>query len=194
MSNKLLKLFESDIDRFKQVLTQSETLAQICNQYGFSNHGRNTGKATLVINKFNLDSSHLRTSGSFHAAPPKVKICPQCGIEFISKPGGKDSVCCSHACANKYFSWKQGTKNKITGIGSYRNTLQQEYERKGFKFKCCVCEESNPIMVDIHHIDENRYNNTLENLVPLCVLHHRTWHSTQDSLIFDKIVEELDRR
>jgi len=193
MSEKLLKLFENDLDNFKSVLLNSETLAEVCSAYGYSNHGRNTNKVTHMINKYSLDSSHLRTCGSY-PAPLEIKVCPQCNLEFTSKLGSKDATCCSHACANKYFAYKQGTKNRTTGIGIYRDILIREYVARNFKFKCCVCEEDNPIIIDIHHLDEDRHNNEFDNLVPLCVLHHRTWHLTKDSIIFNAIIEELDRR
>jgi hypothetical protein len=42
-------------------------------------------------------------------------------------------------------------------------------------------------IVDVHHLDENRDNNDIYNLIPLCPTHHRYWHSTYKNEIENKV-------
>lgn len=45
--------------------------------------------------------------------------------------------------------------------------------KENILYKCRVCDENRRGMLDIHHIDNNHYNNNIENLVYLCANHHR---------------------
>jgi HNH nuclease len=42
------------------------------------------------------------------------------------------------------------------------------------KHCCSICGASSPL--EFHHIDENRENNSLENIILLCCNHHREFH------------------
>lgn len=117
----------------------------------------------------------------------KVKrVCLQCGKEFythecyIKRGGGK--FCCV-GCGTRYRnlhdnpSWKPENRAKIStnhadvsgknnpaykdGIGLYRKLMLA----KG-KPKCLYCGSTENI--DVHHIDGNRRNNDIGNLVFLC--------------------------
>ena len=41
--------------------------------------------------------------------------------------------------------------------------------------ECIVCGDTNEILV--HHVDGNRTNNEIENLIPVCDRHHRDIHA-----------------
>lgn len=43
----------------------------------------------------------------------------------------------------------------------------------------------------VHHFDENKKNNTKENLIPLCPTHHQYWHSRYRFLVEGKIVKYI---
>jgi hypothetical protein len=58
---------------------------------------------------------------------------------------------------------------KYTGISMYRDWGIQAYGKK-----CAICEFS--FDVDVHHIDGNRLNNQIDNLIVLCPNHHRVIH------------------
>jgi 5-methylcytosine-specific restriction endonuclease McrA len=63
---------------------------------------------------------------------------------------------------------------------AYRTTCFLHHEKK-----CVVCGEDK--IIDVHHYDENKNNNSTENLIPLCPTHHRYWHSRYRSLIQKKV-------
>lgn len=119
--------------------------------------------------------------------------CRDCGIEFESKR--KDTQRCRN-CHKKnrskqvmisrkkkfpeievgvgsgnhsrnkgktHYSWK-------TGITGYRNLITKE--------ECIWCSSTDHLL--IHHKDENRYNNELDNLIVLCKQCHQKYHTKRD--------------
>lgn len=52
------------------------------------------------------------------------------------------------------------------------STAQYNMYRK----KCVACNCDIPALIDIHHIDKNKQNNNLNNLIPLCANHHMMIH------------------
>lgn len=54
---------------------------------------------------------------------------------------------------------------------------------------CSICGANSPL--EFHHIDEDRENNTLENIILLCCNHHREFHKGN---ITKKEMEEYKRR
>ena len=102
--------------------------------------------------------------------PDNIKLCPVCGA-----PSRKGNETCSNSCSNTHNrsgtnhpNWKYG--------GNYRKVC---FEAHGHK--CLICDETN--IIEVHHIDHNRLNNAVDNLVPLCPTHHAYWHSGFKSLI-----------
>jgi len=108
----------------------------------------------------------------------ELKICPICGERF--KPWKKKQITCSKSCANTYF--RSGEKSN-----SWKGGFSDNYYKKiCFSFhdkKCIICDEKN--IIEVHHIDRNKKNNSPENLIPLCPTHHRYCHSK-----FRKIIEK----
>jgi len=70
--------------------------------------------------------------------------------------------------------------NYIGGYYKNKHTrLPQRYVRsirKQLNYKCHFCEEQREGMLDIHHIDKNKKNNNINNLIHLCSNHHRALH------------------
>ncbi len=195
MSTKLKNDILKDLIKLVDIVDNSISLADVCSAYGYSNHGRNTSVVRLLLDTNDIDYSHFTNGGK--AAIIEERICPQCSKSFTVRTTDKkdnSKVTCSHACGNIYFAHKQGGSNRQSGIGSYRKDIYTYYKEHNLVLCCCHCGEIDPIIIDIHHIDENRYNNELDNLVPLCVRCHRTWHKTGNSDIFNSLVIELDSR
>lgn len=75
-------------------------------------------------------------------------------------------IFCSHSCNASYFN--PITKKKEDS-GTYRERAFKTYEHK-----CAICGWSGDERVlEVHHIDENRDNNDLDNLIILCPMCHR---------------------
>jgi len=118
--------------------------------------------------------------------PKIIKRCPICDKEFETKSGHpKEKTVCSHSCANTYF--RSGTSNpnyknddELTGVAKYIRICFRYHPKK-----CVCCNETN--IVEVHHYDNNKENNSPENLIPLCPTHHQYWHSRFRHLIKTKI-------
>lgn len=52
------------------------------------------------------------------------------------------------------------------------------------------------MVVEVHHLDGNHFNNDQKNLIPLCPNHHRTLHTTKYGpsikARIDEIISKLD--
>ena len=70
------------------------------------------------------------------------------------------------------------------GVGSgnsYKNkhrALGIQTYRRAKKTKCEWCGSTNNLLV--HHLDENRYNNNIDNLITLCKRCHQNLHTKRN--------------
>lgn len=104
------------------------------------------------------------------------KKCPVCG-----EPTKFGCVTCSRDCRLKYF----GPPNvpDVKDLKHYR-TICFRFHKK----ECVVCGEKH--FIDVHHYDINHENNKPENLVPICVLHHRYIHHASLKYVVKECVAE----
>ncbi|MCK9369166.1 HNH endonuclease [Candidatus Dojkabacteria bacterium] len=112
------------------------------------------------------------------------KICPICGNEFNTLKGHRDEKkVCSIGCSNTLF--RSGENNGNWKESVYRTTCFLHHKKE-----CVCCGES--LIVAVHHLDNNKDNNSPDNLVPLCPTHHTYWHSSYRHIIQDKVLEYID--
>ena len=102
------------------------------------------------------------------------KNCERCGDSFtwtgrLLTKGYQQAKFCSRSCANNRSDWWDSPTNE------YRSTKYRAIAKRHHEFKCVVCGFDK--IVAIHHIDENKKNNSPENLIPLCPNHHEMVHS-----------------
>ena len=113
----------------------------------------------------------------FH--PERIKYCPVC-----DKPTKDGNETCSRSCSNIHNRSGSSNPNWKHGGTNYRNICFNAHGKK-----CLVCDEAN--IVEAHHVDHDRENNTPENVIPLCPTHHNYWHYGFRHLIEPKIREYL---
>lgn len=74
-------------------------------------------------------------------------------------------------------------------------TAGENYREKTLSQKinvCNVCGSANDNLV-AHHIDGNRENNDLDNLIPLCKSCHRKVHSHKPyNKVLDRLTDQLE--
>lgn len=102
--------------------------------------------------------------------------CPNCGL--LKHPNKQT---CSTSCYNSLY--RSGINNpnySPESLRNYRTTCFIHHERK-----CCVCGWD--LIVEVHHFDGNKTNNSPNNLIPLCPNHHQLWHSNKKDLIRDVV-------
>lgn len=154
-------------------LTKSEA---IINLFGYYN-GRTKKMFDKIVSENNINIDHLKKRKTKYKL--LIKNCPVCGLEFETKVGNKEEkTTCSHSCSNTFF--RSGSSNPNWKIESYRSTCFEEHEKE-----CIVCGENK--IVEVHHYDENKKNNTPENLIPLCPTHHQYVHSRYKDEVIVKI-------
>ena len=118
----------------------------------------------------------------------KTTKCIICGLEIIQPTKHKRKYC--KECMKKrrtmqtMLSRKKKNPNIEIGVGSgngFKNKNQplgiQTY-RRAKKDKCEWCGSTKNLIV--HHADENRYNNNLDNLVTLCRACHQKIHTKRN--------------
>ena len=166
-----------------EIISNSQTIAEAIKKiYGYDN-GITRKKFFEYVENNKLDIKHLRSRGLKY--PIISKICPVCGVNFETRKGSKDEkITCSYSCSNTHF--RSGEKNPNWKDESYRTTCFLFHEKK-----CVVCGEEK--IVTVHHFDENRNNNSPENLIPLCPTHHQYIHSKYKDEIFNIVLEYRNR-
>lgn len=177
-----------DIGFLPQLLETEKTLAAVCLALGYSSHGRNTGALNIFLKAKGLEFKNY----SIKTQEFGVKECVHCGKAFkfsIHDKTASKVLTCSKACSGAYPLF---IRNRVDAkIGAEPTHYITIANRAGLT-TCCVCEEKE--VVDIHHLDEDSTNNSLDNLIPLCPTHHAYMHRGKSVLIIDKILKHLDER
>lgn len=110
----------------------------------------------------------------------------------------------SKARQGKYFgennpNWNNGSSFEPYGLEFNKEFKQSVYERDNYKCKCPDCENKTNIL-DAHHIDFNKQNNILENLITLCrSCHSKTngknkrnyWTRFYQNIMINRLIECL---
>jgi endogenous inhibitor of DNA gyrase (YacG/DUF329 family) len=98
-----------------------------------------------------------------YRAPAKLKHSKS-GYFFCSKT-------CQTLWRNSYFI-EERHPNWVSGAGSYREVLK----RSGEKQVCRICKIEDERILTVHHVDHNRLNNKVSNLVWVCLNCHFLIH------------------
>lgn len=89
---------------------------------------------------------------------------------------------CSRSCANSVGGQAKQAKYLFDGKSSYRSICFRYHKKE-----CVVCNFKD--VVDVHHRDKDRTNNTVKNLVPLCPNHHRMVHLKKFKVSIEKEID-----
>jgi hypothetical protein len=101
---------------------------------------------------------------------------------------------------SKNGNWHGGISYEKYGI-AFTPELREDI-RKSFNQKCFICgktkAENNNRLLPIHHIDYDKHNNSLYNLVPLCSSHHggtnfdrKFWTNELQTMLFAYILRTI---
>lgn len=145
--------------------------------------GKDVNKKPCFI-KTNEEKGHKNYCNGECARLSKIKrnlyYCAFCNAELHRTPGDVASsksgnMFCNHSCAasfNNVFT-KAGEKssNWKDGLGSYAKLAY-----KAYKNHCAICKFDVMPALQVHHIDENRKNKEIDNLIILCANCHTQVH------------------
>ena len=95
----------------------------------------------------------------------KLKLCPKCNRELPHHAKG--------LCAGCYNTVYKLEYNKDQNYKRYHN-IEPELYRKITK-GCLICGFDK--VVELHHLDKNRKNNSEGNMIGLCPNHHKMLHT-----------------
>ncbi len=146
-------------------------------------------KCKLCKTPFHAKPSWLKRGHGIYCSPPcqhvgrrngKVITCFGCGKEsyrnlHLLKQSKSGKYFCSKSCQTK---WRNalfvGAKhaNWKDGMHAYRSVLS----RHGVPQVCKRCETNDKRILAVHHIDRNRKNNKVDNLIWLCHNCHHLIH------------------
>jgi len=105
----------------------------------------------------------------------KQYTCLQCGKVFLHYPSESGRKFCNKECKYKYLTGEHNTawKGGLSFIEYPKgwNDKLKELVRTKFGNKCYLCgvpQQECLRKLDVHHIDGNKHNLELTNLVPLC--------------------------
>lgn len=202
-------------------LTQEDFEKRVYNAVGdrISVLGQYQGKDKKVLFHCNIHNLDFELSAEcFMRGPKDVRgNCPQCSQE--EKDSKKTTAVCAY-CKKIFYiapSKKEASKSGLhfccrehkdlaqrldsgkefeamrpdhygNGERNYRVKALREYEPK-----CAVCQFDEDIdVLEVHHIDGDRMNNSLENLIVLCPLCHKKLTTGKYQLINRERIEKID--
>lgn len=129
-------------EQFEEVIKNSVSISECLKKLGLKNAGGNYGTFRQYAKELNLDTSHLK-----------------------GKAWAKDRI---FDCRKKPIEDYLNNKRKITSHKLKKRLLKEEI----FEYVCQGCwrqewrEEQIPL--ELHHVDGNSKNNSLDNLELLC--------------------------
>ena len=115
-----------------------------------------------------------------------IKECERCGgdYEYEGRQYTKAferSRFCGRSCANSRQDYW------IENATRYRTICFHHWPKE-----CQICGHDK--IVAVHHIDENKKNNSPENLIPLCPTHHEMCHSMWRGEVQPLIEEAVEKK
>lgn len=126
--------------------------------------------------------------------------CAYCGKEFIKTNSrlskSKSGLC---FCCREHKDLAQrldsGEKFDILRPEHYGTTSQdyRDIAFRNYEPKCAICGyDEEKFLLEVHHIDENHSNNSLDNLIILCPICHRKLTSKKYKLIDRQNIEKIN--
>lgn len=153
---------------------------------------RRDGRAHLICPYCQEESRKERYSNN------RTKVqCSYCGIEFFKSNSKLDnSKSGLYFCCREHKDLAQriesGLEFNIIRPEHY-NEIISDYRKLAFRnysHSCKVCGwNEDEDVLEVHHIDENRKNNALENLIILCPICHKKLTTHKYNLIDNKIIK-----
>lgn len=148
------------------------------------NYGKELSKAT----REKISESKMGKKNPNWKGGKVSKICPVCGEIFYVKPYVEEKrITCSRECWAEWFSGENHPSFKNwasleTYPKSWYSDLRKEVLDRD-NYKCVFCGlsdlESRLLFgrsLTIHHMDGNKDNGSINNLITLCMHCHQRWH------------------
>lgn len=163
-------------EKIELALKDSWNMTELAINLGYENPGTNTKRMLKkTMDRYEIDYSNLKkTARPKYKHKRVLKSCPVCSKKFQTSIGSTDEkTTCSYSCSNTFFRSGSNNPNYKDGTrADYRTTAlackEPECERCGWNIEVSILE--------VHHIDRDRSNNSIENLELLCQNCHSLDH------------------
>lgn len=146
--------------------------------------GREFEKPVNKVNESRKKGWKLYCSPECRNKAKKIRCtCSYCGKELWKTPSEiarskTGNTFCNKSCAcsynNSHFRTKENNPNWKGGKAGSRIYTILAY--RTYKSKCSICGCDDKDILEVHHIDMNRRNNDIDNLIILCANHHAKVH------------------
>ena len=166
VSKRIQLTFKQNVELVGEYKNKRSPVSLHCNDCGYS--WQTSADCILYRN------NHECPNCGQHSKQINIFYCVNCGKKIIRrnseiKENKSGYFYCSKKCGNEY-------KNKIREEnGEWINS--SNYRKKAFlakEHKCCVCGwNEDERILEVHHIDEDRENNDINNLCIICPTCHR---------------------
>lgn len=140
--------------------------------------------------EFEVNYDAIRKSTRKHHICPQCKqeesaknqvdlVCDYCGKHYrkaLSKSTKSDYHFCCRACKDNAQRINSGEKFNDLRPDHYSDgkSLYRLRAFEAYPHKCEICDwDEDEDCLEVHHIDENRKNGSLDNLIILCSICHR---------------------
>lgn len=111
-----------------------------------------------------------------------ILVCRNCQQDFTVFDSRKDRVYCSFECAHSKQTSEKDYRAKLKALSVLKRGRNNGINLKKYllKIRDMFCDNfgynKENYNIEIHHIDNNAGNSTLDNLAVLCVMCHRDLH------------------
>jgi len=166
----------NELDVIKEYLSGDSTI-QVGEKFGCSHNCIN-----MILRKHGIKRRTKKEANEKYA---KYNVCIICKKKFRARLNYTDTTglnkkTCSKECNSKLMSQIQtGETNSNWKDGA----SQVRYQRIRREIKPDICEwcgAEHPTRIDTHHIDRNKSNNSMENILVLCASCHAYLHYVED--------------
>jgi hypothetical protein len=114
-----------------------------------------------------------------HKHRQKHYYCINCGIEISTKYSKRCKPCSTKGELNP--AWLGGSSYEEYGQEFDENLKEQIRFLNNYKCVICGCSQlENGRQLDVHHIDKNKKNNQINNLIALCIRCHSHLHNSKN--------------
>lgn len=170
---------------FEEIVKNSRTRKEICIKLNLNIRDKNSYvKISRLFKRFKTNIEHLVIERDNKKYVLIEKECPICESKFKARNNHpKEQRTCSRACSNTFF--RSGDNHPNWKENAYRTTCFNVHKKE-----CIICKEYK--IVEVHHLDSNKSNNSIFNLIPLCPTHHKYWHSKYRILIEKDVITYIE--
>lgn len=157
----------------QDIVLNSLSATEVISKLGYSKKGQyiKLTREFLIANGISTDNWTRNGKPKPAATTKECPVCSEC-FSYNTSSRVKPQVTCSTGCANTYFKSRESNPNWIDGRGIYRVRALEEF---GPICQMCGYKE-NILALEVHHMDHDRDNNDLENLIVLCCNCHAIHH------------------